>query len=157
MPDVRFYNRDNDRTSLVDLIVECEIYHGCSEPDRKRFDHYLTALPPGVEFLVIESDKRIVGFISFSTLYSAIDAYPQFFIKEIFVTTDRRGQNLGENLMRKLVQLAGERSCTRIEWITDRNNTKAQRFYEKIGAVVSPKLVYRLEGDRLRAAQKELE
>jgi RimJ/RimL family protein N-acetyltransferase len=54
--------------------------------------------------------------------------------------------------MQSLAEIAVKTDCSRLEWQTDTQNTKAQRFYEDLGiAVDESKLFYRAQGEALRA------
>ncbi|WP_342786958.1 GNAT family N-acetyltransferase [Streptomyces tailanensis] len=56
-------------------------------------------------------------------------------------------QGVGKALMRKLRGIAEERpGCSRLEWMTDRENEGARSFYRELGfAELDGKIVYRLE------------
>jgi RimJ/RimL family protein N-acetyltransferase len=54
--------------------------------------------------------------------------------------------------MQELCAVALKNGCSRVEWTTEVDNTRARQFYEALGAPVQPdKLFYRLEGDGLNA------
>jgi len=148
--------KDSDRAALIGLMIECETFHQTPVPTKADLDRSLSGLPPGVEFIVADDNGPLAGFISFSTLYPATNAHSQFFLQELFVSESYRKKNIGKKLMSALVDLAIDRGCARIEWITARKNQIAQNFYESIGAKIAPKLVYRFEGDDLVVAAKKL-
>jgi ribosomal protein S18 acetylase RimI-like enzyme len=62
----------------------------------------------------------------------------------MIVHPSRRGEGIGEQLLREAIRGAQAAGCTRITLLTDADNTSAQRFYERAGFERSRMLTYRL-------------
>ena len=68
------------------------------------------------------------------------------YLKELYVADRYRGQGIGRLLMQALFQAAAEHGCSRVEWTTDRANTGARAFYDRLGLPAHPsKIFYRVE------------
>jgi GNAT superfamily N-acetyltransferase len=51
------------------------------------------------------------------------------YLKELYVAAAYRRNGTGRMLMERLLQIARERGCTRVEWTADTSNAGAQSFY----------------------------
>ena len=72
------------------------------------------------------------------------------FLKELFVSAQSRGQDIGTKLMHAAAQLATEQGATRLDFTADRGNVGLLKFYADLGAVEqSEKVFYRLSGKAL--------
>ena len=49
------------------------------------------------------------------------------------MSKEYRRSGVGQLLMQRLVEVATETGCSRIEWTTDVDNSDAQQFYENLG------------------------
>lgn len=57
-----------------------------------------------------------------------------FYIEDVFIEDDKRGNGIGTALFAEARRLAKENGCARLEWKCLDWNESARRFYEKIGA-----------------------
>jgi len=152
MAKIRFY-RNSDREALIDLLVACERFHQTPLPPKKQLRKVLRKLPPGVEILVAEDKKTLIGFASIGTLFPALAGKPQLYLKEIFIAPGHRGKSLGSQFFNVLIKLAAKRDCTRIDWSTHIENLPAQKFYKKLGATKTTNIFYSLQGKSLKSAR----
>ncbi|MFC7545576.1 GNAT family N-acetyltransferase [Plantactinospora sp. GCM10030261] len=58
-------------------------------------------------------------------------------IEAVRVRSDRRGDGLGERMMRWAIDRARERGCALVQLTTDKSRTDAHRFYLRLGFVAS--------------------
>jgi N-acetylglutamate synthase-like GNAT family acetyltransferase len=58
-------------------------------------------------------------------------------VESVRVRSDQRGKRLGEELMRHVIELAGQRGAARVELTTNSRRTRAQEFYARLGFVPS--------------------
>ncbi|MFE2536484.1 GNAT family N-acetyltransferase [Streptomyces sp. NPDC059371] len=67
--------------------------------------------------------------------------------EELYVRDELRRQRVGERLMNDLRVIAAARpGCSRVEWMTDRDNPGARAFYKSLGfAEFEGKIVYRVD------------
>ena len=111
------------------------------------------------ETLIAEDSGEPVGFALFFHNFSTFLAQPGIYLEDLFVVPARRGQGIGQALLKALARTAAERGCGRLEWAVLDWNRDAIRFYERLGAKPnSDWTVYRLTGEPLRslAARREL-
>ena len=78
--------------------------------------------------------------------YSSFLALPTLYLEDLFVLPERRKAGVGGSLLKKVVSLAHERGCGRVEWTALDWNVNAQQVYEqRIGAKrMSEWLLYRM-------------
>lgn len=86
------------------------------------------------EAIVAEVDGRDVGFALFFHNYSTFLGRAGLYLEDIYVQPVARGAGVGKALFGRLVELALERECHRMEWSVLNWNAPAIRFYESLGA-----------------------
>jgi ribosomal protein S18 acetylase RimI-like enzyme len=104
--------------------------------------------PPLASALLVEDETgEIVGFAAYSFLWPAAGASHSLFLKELYVRSTLRRQGIGARLMNELRGIAAARpGCSRVEWMTDRDNPDARSFYRTLGfAEFDGKIVYRVD------------
>jgi GNAT superfamily N-acetyltransferase len=96
------------------------------------------------------SQTEPVGYAFIFESYSSFLARPTLYLEDLFVLPAFRGRGIGLALLRHCIGLADERRCGRMEWTCLDWNTKAQTFYEEIGARrLSEWLLYRLTAEEI--------
>jgi len=89
---------------------------------------------PVAEALVAALDGRPVGFALFFHNYSTFVGRPGIHLEDLFVRPAARGHGVGKALMLRVIEIARERRCGRVEWAALKWNSAAIRFYELLGA-----------------------
>ncbi|WP_240762500.1 GNAT family N-acetyltransferase [Micromonospora sp. HM134] len=141
--------------AVVVLLEELDKFYGDTdvEPLDVRVRQINEALfgDPPLAFAVLAWDaEALVGLATYSFLWPAAGLTRSLYLKELYVAETARGRGVGKLLMDRLIEIAATNSCSRIEWTTDRDNTQAQRFYEKLGVAQNgDKIFYRLEDQLL--------
>lgn len=144
-----------DLDGIVDLFDEIDEYYGDPpHPDQaQRADEVRRILfngPSLVHAIVGRDGNRVIALAAYSFLWPAAGTSISLFLKELFVTQTHRRKGVGQLLMRELGHIATARSCSRIEWTTERTNSAAMRFYSKLGAPAQPeKVFFRVQGAEL--------
>lgn len=93
------------------------------------FDHHYC------EALVAEDDSKIIGFALFYTSYSTWKG-PCIYLEDLFVLESKRNSGAGGALFDKVVEIAKERKCARMDWQVLDWNDLAIDFYKKRGATL---------------------
>lgn len=84
------------------------------------------------------------GFAQFFEGYAGLDAATIIYIENIYVKPQARGRGIAEELFKHVEKEARGRGCVRMDWVTLKENTGSQKFYEKLGAGPDAKwLTYR--------------
>ncbi|MEJ2494148.1 MAG: GNAT family N-acetyltransferase [Ignavibacteriaceae bacterium] len=87
-----------------------------------------------VEIWLTEYQNKAAGYLIFYYNFSSFLAKAGLFIEDIFVLPEFRGKGIGKKLLFKVIELAKERDCGRVEWNVLDWNEPAISFYKKMGA-----------------------
>lgn len=146
---------------LVEIFSEMEQYHHPSaivaaEQMAKYLKERVFPRTSGTEIYKVTSDNKIVAFACVTLLYPVPRFGGQMFIKELFVTADFRRQGIGRILMRFIAQRAKQKACTRLDWLSAKDDSVVQQFYASLGAEVVEQVNYhRLEDSFLTQLANE--
>lgn len=141
-----------DITAVAELIEEIEQFYETTgiqlfEERRTQVEEALFGSPPLASALLVEDEAGdIVGLAAYSFLWPSAGSTHSLFLKELYVRDILRRQGVGARLMDELRAVATARpGCSRIEWMTDRDNPNARAFYKSLGFAESAgKIVYRV-------------
>ncbi|MFB8352566.1 cyclophane-containing RiPP N-acetyltransferase HaaN [Streptomyces niveus] len=144
---------ERDTMALAQLIEEIERFYGTTEIQpleerRAQIQGALFGSPPLASVLLVEDEAGdLVGLAAYSFLWPAAGSSHSLFLKELYVRDTLRRQGVGARLMAELRALAAARpGCSRVEWMTDRDNPSARAFYKSLGfAEFDGKIVYRVD------------
>nr|WSZ96557.1 GNAT family N-acetyltransferase [Streptomyces sp. NBC_00857] len=142
-----------DIVAVAELIEEIERFYGSTEIQpfderRSQVEEALFGSPPLASALLVEDGAGdLVGLAAYSFLWPAAGSSHSLFLKELYVRGTLRRQGVGARLMAELRAVAAARSgCSRVEWMTDRDNPNARAFYKSLGfAEFDGKIVYRVD------------
>ncbi|WP_405997599.1 cyclophane-containing RiPP N-acetyltransferase HaaN [Streptomyces sp. NBC_00829] len=142
-----------DIRTVAELIEEIERFYGSTEiqhlEERQlQVEEALFGSPPLASALLVEDETGdIVGLAAYSFLWPAAGSSHSLFLKELYVRSTLRRQGVGARLMNELRSIAAARpGCSRVEWMTDRDNPNARNFYRSLGfAEFDGKVVYRVD------------
>jgi GNAT superfamily N-acetyltransferase len=149
-----------DAPALLRLIIALAEFEKLTPPDAaaqaRLIEDGFGARPRFEAWLGFDgSQSEPVGYAFIFETYSSFLARPTLFLEDLFVLPAFRGRGIGLALLRHCIGLAQERCCGRMEWICLDWNTKAQTFYESIGARrLSEWLLYRLTAEEIRGFLK---
>jgi GNAT superfamily N-acetyltransferase len=102
------------------------------------------------EVLMARLGEESVGFALFFHNYSTFRAQPGIYLEDLYVRPAHRGNGYGEELLRRIAQLAVERGCGRFEWSVLDWNQRAIDFYKALGAEpLNDWTMFRVTGDNL--------
>ncbi|MFE2696348.1 cyclophane-containing RiPP N-acetyltransferase HaaN [Streptomyces mirabilis] len=141
-----------DITAVAELIEEIEPFYESTEIQpfeerRAQVEEALFGSPPLASALLVEDEAGdIVGLAAYSFLWPSAGSTHSLFLKELYVRDTLRRQGVGARLMDELRAVAAARpGCSRVEWMTDRDNPGARAFYKSLGfAEFDGKIVYRV-------------
>ncbi|WP_329138027.1 cyclophane-containing RiPP N-acetyltransferase HaaN [Streptomyces sp. NBC_00670] len=147
--------KKDDTAALATLIEEIERFYGSTaiqpfEQRRAQVEEALFGSPPLASALVVEDETGgLVGLAAYSFLWPAAGSSHSLFLKELYVRDSLRRHGVGARLMTELHTIAAARpGCSRVEWMTDRDNPGARAFYRSLGfAELNGKIIYRGNGE----------
>jgi GNAT superfamily N-acetyltransferase len=101
------------------------------------------------EVIIAEIDGKTVGQALFFHNFSTFIGKPGIYLEDLYVKREYRGKGIGKALLNKLIEVAKERNCGRVEWVVLDWNKSAIDFYRKLGAEeMSGWLIYRLNENK---------
>jgi ribosomal protein S18 acetylase RimI-like enzyme len=109
------------------------------------------ALGPRSRFrvLVAEVDRRIVGYTSIIAGYNTDIAAPELWMLDLFVLPHWRRHGIGRALVAAVARETISRGLKCLQWGVRGNNTRAKRFYRRLGATIGSVRVAALTGRAL--------
>ena len=147
-----------DAQAVIGLILALAEFEHLTPPDadaqhrlledgfgpHPRFETWLAFNPDSSEPL---------GYALLFETYSSFLARPTLYLEDLFVVLAWRGRGVGKALFERCIRLAAERNCGRMEWSCLDWNTKAQQFYDRLGARrLADWYPYRLQQDQFASA-----
>lgn len=104
---------------------------------------------PYAEVLLGFAEGAPVGFALFFHNYSTFLGKPGIYLEDLFVEPAARGKGYGKALLLRVVELAAERDCGRVEWSVLNWNTPSIDFYNSLTATPQDEwTVYRLTREK---------
>ena len=101
--------------------------------------------------LIAEVDDRIVGYAAIIAGYNTDLAAPELWMLDLFVAARWRSHGIGRALVTTVARETVRRGLTCLEWGVRGNNTRAKRFYRRLGATIGNARVAALTGRALTA------
>ncbi|WP_432983653.1 N-acetyltransferase family protein [Dactylosporangium sp. CA-233914] len=129
----------SDAKTVAAMIEEIERHYGATsiQPFEERLAQVEAALfgtPPLAYCVLAVIDGEVIGLAAYSFLWPAAGSAHSLFLKELYVQPDGRRLGTGTRLMREMQAIAAARpGCSRVEWMTDRDNDDARAFYRRLG------------------------
>ncbi|EKJ69259.1 hypothetical protein FPSE_10565 [Fusarium pseudograminearum CS3096] len=89
----------------------------------------------GRPLLIFSPDGKPAGLLIYFFNYTTWAASPGVCMEELYVVPEYRRHGYARLLVKALATAAKEAGCVKMEWLCLEDNTKALKFYEKLGAV----------------------
>jgi GNAT superfamily N-acetyltransferase len=115
----------------------CDFYE-VDPPDRALLDvsHALIADPEreGVQLIARSAEGAALGFATVYWSWDTLGASRVGIMHDLFVAPDARGTGLADDLIRACIAECVQHGAAKLAWQTARDNERAQRVYERVGA-----------------------
>jgi GNAT superfamily N-acetyltransferase len=98
---------------------------------------------PTFGVLLAEIDGKTAGYCSYTWNYSIWLGSSYMNIDDVFVWEHFRGQHVGEKLMFKAKEVCLAKGASRIKWEVEQDNHGAIKFYERLGANIDIKGLFK--------------
>jgi GNAT superfamily N-acetyltransferase len=98
----------------------------------------------GVQLIARDDAGRAVGFATVYWTWQTLAASRLAVMNDLFVTADARGTGLADTLIAACVDEARAKGATSLSWQTAKDNHRAQKLYDRIGAKRSEWVDYSL-------------
>lgn len=129
-----------ERKDLPQVIALCQLH---AEYERSAYDsnnklerleEALFAPVPKLYCLVAESNGELIGYATYMEQYATWDAATYIYMDCLFIKESARGLRIGEKLVKRMEKEGRALDCTLMQWQTPDFNTRAMKFYHRIGA-----------------------
>lgn len=143
--------RNCNLSDLPKLVVLCQKHAEFEKADyspegkEENLQEALFGQKPKLFCLVVATNETIVGYVSYTFDYSTWDAATFMYMDCLFLEEGARSFGIGEALIEKLKEIATENNCINIQWQTPQFNTRAIKFYNRIGAKGKDKVRFSLD------------
>jgi GNAT superfamily N-acetyltransferase len=88
----------------------------------------------GIQLIARDGDGRATGFATIFWTWSTLSASRIGVMNDLFVDERSRGTGVAEALIAACAERCRERGATSLDWTTARDNHRARRLYERVGA-----------------------
>ena len=127
--------------SEVDGIVELCQLHAAFEKatydpagKKEKLSQSLFGRLPDLFCLVAVQGETLVGYATYMKQYSTWDAAHYLYMDCLFLRSESRSMGIGETLIDRIKFEGKKLGCDLIQWQTPDFNTRAMKFYDRIGA-----------------------
>jgi len=136
----------NDINTLYNLILEIAKYHNQEKSVITNKQEMLSSgfnKNPKFGALLAEVNGKVVGYLSYTWSYSIWNGCEYMNLDDLYVISEYRGQKVGLNLMRYAQDFCKDKGIYLIRWEVQKDNTKAIKFYNGLGATMAEKGIFR--------------
>lgn len=139
--------RTNEIEEMLPLIrAYCEFYE--TEPNddglRRMFETLINEPSQGAVFIAREGGNA-VGFATLDWKWSSLKAARIGYLEDLFVDPEARGRGIADGLIEVCADRCRELGIPALQWLTARDNHRAQRVYDRTGAESGTYLEYDLD------------
>ncbi|MFL5868024.1 MAG: GNAT family N-acetyltransferase [Thermoleophilaceae bacterium] len=141
--------REEDLEELLPLVrAYCDFY-AVAPPDRPLLTMCRALLEnpdhEGVQLIARVPGGRAVGFATIFWTWSTLSAARIGIMNDLYVASDARGGGVAEALISACRERCRELGARWLSWQTAKDNVRAQRVYERVGARREEWVDYSLE------------
>ncbi len=142
--------RNCEIADLPKLVILCQKHAEFEKADfspegkEEKLKEAIFSKNPKLFCLVVVAKETIVGYLSYTFDFSTWDAATFMYMDCLFLEEEARSFGIGEVLIEKLKEIAAENNCVNIQWQTPEFNTRAIKFYNRIGAKGKDKVRFTL-------------
>jgi len=143
--------RSCEIADLAKLVILCQKHAAFEKADydpKGKEESLKKALfdeQPKLFCMVVEVNKTIAGYVSYTFDYSTWDAGTFLYMDCLFLEEKARNFGIGEVLINKLKEIGKAKNCINLQWQTPEFNKRAIQFYNRIGAKGSNKARFSLD------------
>jgi GNAT superfamily N-acetyltransferase len=144
--------REDDLPTLVTLCQKHADYEKASyntEGKQNLLRKMLLSESAKLFCLIVESDKKPVGYASYTFNLSTWSASEFLYLDCLYLEPDFRGMGIGEVMINKIKAIALDRGCAEIQWQTPAFNEGAIKFYKRVGALGKDKVRFFLNAQSM--------
>ena len=136
----------DDIDILYDLIVGIAKHHNQEQyllTTKESLVNDGFGASPKFGILLAEYHGEVAGYVSYTINYSIWAGANYLNIDDLFVWGNYRGKKIGEFLMLRVKEICKEDGIDRVRWEVQGDNLGAIKFYERLGAQMTNKGIFR--------------
>lgn len=140
--------RPEDLRALVRLCAAHAAYERAGYDPSGKADGLGTLLfgrPPRLFCVVAEHGRDLIGYATWSQEISTWDACLYAHMDCLYLDPEARGRGIGRRLVTHVAREALGTGCRLMQWQTPTFNTRAMRFYARLGATRKEKVRFFLD------------
>jgi len=127
---------EKDFPLILELIKELADYEKSPDAVTNTVEQMLREQDYFHSYVAETRDKKIVGMtVYFFAYYTWVGK--SLYLEDIYVKESYRRKGIGEELLRKIFEVARNEDCKRVRWQVLDWNKSAISFYNKMGAEIS--------------------
>jgi len=125
---------------LPQIIRLCKAHAAFEECDytsknkETQLEKSLFTNPVKLYCLVVAQEELLLGYATYMTQYATWDASEYIYMDCLFLAEGARSLGIGEKLIHTIKEEGKKLHCNHIQWQTPDFNTRAIKFYNRIGA-----------------------
>ena len=142
--------RNCEIADLPKLVILCQKHAEFEKADfspegkKENLQKAIFSENPKLFCLVVAAKETIVGYVSYTFDFSTWDTATFMYMDCLFLEEEARSFGIGKVLIEKLKEIAAKNNCVNIQWQTPEFNTRAIKFYNRIGAKGKDKVRFTL-------------
>lgn len=129
----------DDASTVYSLATELAEYEGLRHTityDSDTMARYLFGdVPKAYAVIAFDDDNEPAGQIIYTFSFSTFSGHPTLYLEDIYVRECHRRHGVAEMLFKELARVAHDNECQRIEWLVQKDNETAIKFYRRMGGV----------------------
>ena len=130
---------------LLPLIKKYQEFYEVPDPsiekNRSFFAQFWGGTATGAQF-ICRVDNQAVGFATLYFSYSSSITSKVAIMNDLYVEPEYRRRGLAGALINHCHAYGNSNGAARLQWVTAKDNTRAQSAYEKLGAKASDWVLY---------------
>ncbi|WP_139491332.1 GNAT family N-acetyltransferase [Brevibacillus dissolubilis] len=129
---------------LIPLMQGYFDFYKREQPEAAIRQHVHTLLDhprEGIQFMIWKGETA-VGFVTLYFTYSTLSLKRTAVLNDLFLLSSERGGGAAEILFQHALTYIREQGMAGMEWVTAKDNLRAQRFYDKMEAKTGDWLLY---------------
>ena len=109
-----------------------EVAEVSDDKNRKFFSQFGTSSSLGCQF-IYRQNSEAVGFATVYFSFASTITAKVAVLNDLYVNINNRGNGVGRQLVEHCCLYAKENGTARLQWVTAKDNVKAQKFYDGLG------------------------
>jgi GNAT superfamily N-acetyltransferase len=128
----------DDTPNMLGLVEAYLDFYGVARPPADRILRFIVMLREnpqiGIQFVAHTPAGGAIGFATLLISYDTLILERVATLNDLYVSPTFRRRGVGRALIERCRCYVRERGMVRMEWVTAKDNAKAQAFYDRLGA-----------------------